>query len=119
MTEPYFPLPVQAFFAVGFASRKGQPLESLGRDLRDTACCGRAAAVLRSGRSLPTTRASQAPYFKAGPPESPASLSFSTLQKPPPPPSSWLEGIVWSRSSRLLACIQRNPQIGGLIAASA
>jgi len=44
MTEPYFPLPVRAFSAVGFDSRKGQPLESrASRDLRDTVCRARAA----------------------------------------------------------------------------
>ena len=36
MTEPYFPLPVRAFSAVGFDSRKGQPLDSrASRGLRD------------------------------------------------------------------------------------
>ena len=31
MTEPYFPLPVRAFSAIGFDSRKGQPLEGKQR----------------------------------------------------------------------------------------
>ena len=31
MTEPYFPLPVRAFSAVGFDSRKRQPLEFQGK----------------------------------------------------------------------------------------
>jgi hypothetical protein len=69
MTESYFPLPVRAFSAVGFDSRKGQPLESrASRDLGDTASCARAAGVSRSGRSLPTIRTSQALHFKAWPP---------------------------------------------------
>ena len=69
MTEPYFPLPVRAFSAVGFDSRKGQPLESrASRDLRDTVCFARPAGVSRSGRSLPTIYTSQALYSKAWPP---------------------------------------------------
>jgi len=44
--EPCFPLPVRAFSAVGFDSRKGQPLDVQGKqDLRDTASCAHAAGV--------------------------------------------------------------------------
>src|SRR5208337_2835411 len=119
MTEPYFPLPVRAFSAVGFDSRKGQPLESrASRDLRDTACCARAAGVSRSGRSLPMIRTLQELYFRAWPPACPVSLSSSIPPRPIPPPSNWRNGMVWSRCSRLHACIQRDPPLGGLIAVS-
>src|SRR5262249_29183248 len=119
MTKPYILLLVQAFFAVGFASRKGQLLESLAsRDLWDMVCYVRAAAVSRSGRSLPTTRRSQVRYFMAWSPACPVSLSFSTPQKPTPLPSGWLEDMVWSRSSRLHACTQSDPSLRGSIAVS-
>ena len=119
MMEPCFPLPVRAFSAVGFDSRKGQPLESrASRDLRDTASCAHAAGVSRSGRSLPTIRISQAHYFKAWPPVFPVSLSSSIPPRPIPPPSNWRNGMAWSRCSRLHACIQRDPPLSGLIAVS-